>query len=551
MKDINKFTSEILEEVNKKRRRKRILVTSIISFLLVFIIAYSNIIPSRPFDLFEMVYEAYAGVYVNDEEETAFSFTNGSNAFFSIDSIPYALETESNFGKKFNFNATKMNSSGTFDSGEIGVETYSVKQENYLDETKIKVVFNDGGATISGNIYGEYISIEVKLVENTVLEQGLWRSFDKNYPNYTLSSYIFVGENEESYYIRSEAKCLEMVFISVNGKEFILLMDAFSVPYEFVSIEKIEKEVYGFNAFKVVSYSGNEDIYFKLLKEEELIDYQGGEFFAKYIKEKKEIYHVGRVGELDVLPIRWKLFPEKEYENKRLDITARLDLKSDKTVALTIYDKGTRKTVFGKWVPTDENLIVILKDNSIFGKVFVITNQKKNKNISENAISDVQLDDVFKTGFHNFDYYLKTTYYKIFWGSAFTEDVFSNELKYGVEYVLDGYYYKWCYDNSLPFSYDTEILPQDGKLKIVVEQDMVKVYEDELIAEVKYTLEDEGGGRINLRFKYGIIIKINDENTTLIRTLYYRDGRFLAPNLTTVTQHGQISNFSINFIIAN
>ena len=202
-------------------------------------------------------------------------------------------------------------------------------------------------------------------------------------------------------------------------------------------------------------------------------------------------------------------------------------------------------------MPTDENLIIILNDSSFLGKIFVITNQNKNNSISENAISDVQLDDVFKTGFHNFDYYLKTTYYKVYWGSAFTEDVFSNKLKYGVEYVLDGYYYKWCYDNSLPFSYDTEILPQDGKLKIVVEQDMVKVYEDELIAQVKYTLEDEGGGRINLRFKYGIIIKINDENTTLIRTLYYRDGRFLAPNLTTVTQHGQISNFSINFIIAN
>ena len=405
MKDINKFTSEIIEEVNKKRRRKRILVTSIISFLLVFIIAYSNIIPSRPFDLFEMVYEAYAGVYVNDEEETAFSFTNGSNAFFSIDSIPYALETESNFGKKFNFNATKMNSSGTFDSGEIGVETYSVKQENYLDETKIKVVFNNGGATISGNIYGEYVSIEVKIVENTVMEQGLWQEFDEYDSSLTFNSYIYVEEKEESYFIQSESKCFEMVFISVNGKEFILLMDAFSVPNEFISIEKVEKDVYGFSAFKVISYNGNIDRYFKLLNDDELLDYQGGEFFAKYIKERKEIYHVGRVGELDVLPIRWKLFPEKEYENKRLDITARLDLKSDKTVALTIYDKGTRKTVFGKWVPTDENLIVILKDNSIFGKVFVITNQKKNNNISENAISDVQLDDVFKTGFHNFDYY--------------------------------------------------------------------------------------------------------------------------------------------------
>ena len=545
MKDINKFTSEIIEEVNKKRRRKRILVTSIISFLLVFIIAYSNIIPSRPFDLFEMVYEAYAGVYVNDEEETAFSFTNGSNAFFSIDSIPYALETESNFGKKFNFNATKMNSSGTFDSGEIGVETYSVKQENYLDETKIKVVFNNGGATISGNIYGEYVSIEVKIVENTVLEQGLWQEFDEYDSSLTFNSYIYVEEKEESYFIQSESKCFEMVFISVNGKEFILLMDAFSVPNEFISIEKIEKDVYGFSAFKVISYNGNIDRYYKLLNDDELLDYQGGEFFAKYIKERKEIYHVGRVGELDVLPIRWKLFPEKEYENKRLDITARLDLKSDKTVALTIYDKGTRKTVFGKWVPTDENLIVILKDNSIFGKVFVITNQKKNKNISENAISDVQLDDVFKTGFHNFDYYLKTTYYKIYWGSDFTEDVFLDDISYGKEYVLRGYYNKGYYDNKQPNDEFIE-LPQNGKIKLVFEKDVIKIESDGKQAEIKYTKTSYSKNSIYIELKTPIAIIINEKPGELISSLRFEDGMLFEERVVT-TQNGRFKMFYLLF----
>ena len=545
MKDINKFTSEIIEEVNKKRRRKRILVTSIISFLLVFIIAYSNIIPSRPFDLFEMVYEAYAGIYVNDEEETAFSFTNGSNAFFSIDSIPYALETESNFGKKFNFNATKMNSSGTFDSGEIGVETYSVKQENYLDETKIKVVFNNGGATISGNIYGEYVSIEVKIVENTVLEQGLWQEFDEYDSSLTFNSYIYVEEKEESYFIQSESKCFEMVFISVNGKEFILLMDAFSVPNEFISIEKIEKDVYGFSAFKVISYNGNIDRYYKLLNDDELLDYQGGEFFAKYIKERKEIYHVGRVGELDVLPIRWKLFPEKEYENKRLDITARLDLKSDKTVALTIYDKGTRKTVFGKWVPTDENLIVILKDNSIFGKVFVITNQKKNKNISENAISDVQLDDVFKTGFHNFDYYLKTTYYKIYWGSDFTEDVFLDDISYGKEYVLRGYYNKGYYDNKQPNDEFIE-LPQNGKIKLVFEKDVIKIESDGKQAEIKYTKTSYSKNSIYIELKTPIAIIINEKPGELISSLRFEDGMLFEERVVT-TQNGRFKMFYLLF----
>lgn len=545
MKDINKFTSEILEEVNKKRRRKRILITSIISFLLVFIIAYSNIIPSRPFDLFEMVYEAYAGVYVNDEEETAFSFTNGSNAFFSIDSIPYALETESNFGKKFNFNATKMNSSGTFDSGEIGVETYSVKQENYLDETKIKVVFNNGGATISGNIYGEYVSIEVKIVENTVLEQGLWQEFDEYDSSLTFNSYIYVEEKEESYFIQSESKCFEMVFISVNGKEFILLMDAFSVPNEFISIEKVEKDVYGFSAFKVISYNGNIDRYFKLLNDDELLDYQGGEFFAKYIKERKEIYHVGRVGELDVLPIRWKLFPEKEYENKRLDITARLDLKSDKTVALTIYDKGTRKTVFGKWVPTDENLIVILKDNSIFGKVFVITNQKKNNNISENAISDVVLDDICKTGFHNFYYYLKTTYYKIYWGSDYTEDVFLDDISYGKEYVLRGYYNKGYYDNKQPNDEFIE-LPQNGKIKLVFEKDVIKIESDGKQAEIKYTKTPYSKNSIYIELKTPIAIIINEKPGELISSLRFEDGMLFEERVVT-TQNGRFKMFYLLF----
>ncbi len=553
MKDIHQFTNDVLKKVNsckKKKKIKKLTLTCVISFLLVFLTVYSNLLPLPKFDMLKSVYESYKGIYASEEENTFFSFANNSSAILSINSVPYKLEPINNTKKEFNFNATKIaNNNSAID---IATSTYSTQEtfdeinqnEEYAETTEIKVVFREGGATIIGNFLGNTISIDVEIIKNSTMEQGIWKCFDKNNPNSSsIESYIIVNDNGETFYVSDRSNCYELMYISVYGNEYTILLDNYGMPSEFITVERLKQEEYGFNAIKLVSHIGNVDRYFKLLNKENTLNFNGGEFNAKYVKAKKSVEYLGKFDMAKYLPIRWSLLVEEEHQNKLIDTFANINLHSDGTVELKITEKSNEKNYKGNWFATDIYLIVVLEAPSIFGKTFVINNSDGGKSLSERAKSNVTMIDSFKTGYHDFDYYICKMYYTIYWGSDFTEDKVNNVLSYEEEYVLNGYYFKWYYDRSLPFNYDTEILPQSGNIKIIIHKNYtIDVIYGNRTVKSNCVIK---GTEITPSTK--ILIKINEVKTINVGYLYLINGELRVQTTTYSGKYGKIPNHYIAF----
>ncbi|MBO4594346.1 MAG: hypothetical protein J5697_01430, partial [Clostridia bacterium] len=451
MKEINLFTSEILDKVKRQRQKRnirRIAVSSFSCCVLIFLVLFSNIIPLDSFDFAKYAYRMYKGVYADEREETIFSFTNNSNAVLCVDSVPYSLTTKSNTKKEFNFNAEKMQTEAA--------ETEETSE--FFDTTAIKIEFYDGGAIIRGNFYGLDLSIDVKIMPNTKMESGVWKRFNKdNVDAEWIDSYFVVNEKGETYYIHDADLSYEVLFVSVFGSEYTVLLDNYGVPANFIQLTRIERSVYGIDAIKLTSYIDGTELYFKLLESSDRLDYSGGEFSANFIKAKKRVDCLGKNDSAKYLPIKWRLFPEESFSTRLTDYTATLDLSSDKTVIFTVRDGSKSYSYGGTWTTTDENVIVILDGYSLFGKIFTVYQENDDgKSFGESAISTIKIGDGFKVGYHDFTYYLTVTDYRIYWGSDYDIETVSNELKYETEYVLNGYYYKYYYDRTLPFGYDTE-----------------------------------------------------------------------------------------------
>lgn len=543
MKDLNQFTDEVIKKVKiiKKRRKvKNVILSCILAVSLVFFVGYSNIIPLSSFDMLKYAYETYKGVYANQNEDTIFSFTNNSTAILSVNSVPYRLNTVSNTKKEFNFNANKM------------AQTHQEKSaEEYLDSTTIKVVFYDGGATISGNIYGINISIDVIIMQNPKMESGIWKNFSEDTPDVSnLGSYIVVNDKGESYYISDLSNSYELLFVSVYGKEFSILLDNYGAPSEFITVERMDKEKFGFDAIKLISHIGNPDRYFKLISDNNLLGFESGEFFAKYVTAKKKVEYLGKNDNAKYLPIKWQLTVDDGYATKLTNLSAKINLNSDGKVDCTIGDKKAKINYLGEWFKTDKYLIVILDKKSVMGKTFVIYNQNEEKSFSQSAKSNINIRDGFKTGYHDFDYFLTTTYYTVYWGSEFTQDDAENRLTYQKEYTLFGYYYLWPYNQRLPFSYDREQLPENGKVKIILyeNQTMDIVFEDSkqtIGFDMKIT---EGTNNYVLYLDSPIYIKRNDNKYIVVKKLLLIDGALSVPSTEYTTQYGVIVNHYIEFV---
>lgn len=550
MKEINEYTSEILDKVKRKKKQKRnkkIVIISITCLTLVFLTLYSNILPLNKFDFEKYAYEKYRGIYLNEGENTIFSFTNNSNAVLCVNSVPYSLTTKSNTKNEFNFDASKMQ--------KETVETEDTL--NYLDNTAIKIEFYDGEAIIYGNIYGFDISINLKFIANTQMESGIWIKFDKDNVNSTnFNSYIVVNDNGDTYYIDGIETCFEILFISVYKSEFTVLIDNYGAPSDFIEITKIDKSVYGENVIKLNSYTDGREQFFKLMNNSDILDYNGEEFNANFVKAQKDVEYFGKNDNAKYLPIKWRLTQEESFSQKLIDCTAKLNLNSDKSVNLEICNEGKTTSYSGKWFATDKNIIVILDKYSLFGKTFVVHHDNDNKQFSKNAKTEITIHDMYKVGYHDFIYYFTTTKYNVYWGKDFDYDKVNNVIKYDEEYLLNGYYYKYFYDKSLPFNYDTENLAENGKVKIVLhENGTLDVTFENRTQKIRYTLKSyDGNNNYNIKLKDGIyLVREQFEDKTkntyiIIKEFNFNDGCLTAVQTISYLPYGKIiQNHYISF----
>lgn len=504
MKDLDKFTSEIVEKVKVKKEKRKltnIVISSLSACLLVFLILYSNIIPLNSFNFNRYIYENYLGVYANKEENTVFTFTNNSNAILTINSVPYSLSPLNNTKREFNFNATKLTTDNetniTLTSNSNETNTYN-KLENldkYLDETKINVVFYDGGATISGNIYGVNLSIDVKITKNSKLESGIWQHVSRyGVSIFPTNSYIIVKDSGEAYYIEGGHSCYEFVFVSVYNTEFCILLNSSNFPETIASLNRINDEN-GDVIIELDWYNNNLDWgddstpnnYFKLFDKNKAINYTGGKFTAKNVVAIKTVSSFGKSDYemAKYLPIDWKLLPEEGHGKKLIDCTANLNLKEDGTVEY-LANFGSKKESFkGEWLTTDRYIIVILEDYSSFGKVFTIYKERADYTFENYAESRIKVDYMFKTGYHDFYYYFVEMTYGVYWGDKFTSSVASIDLVYDKEYVLNGKYNKGYYDRT---DYELVDFPENGKTKLVFHKDgTVDIKYENKTVTYKYT----------------------------------------------------------------
>lgn len=508
------------------------------------------------FDILKYTYELYQGVYTSEKDNTIFSFAKNSSAILCIKSIPYKLNAVNNTENEFNFNAKKMESSNQTNVFSVSAFEQNNYEQNsnaqdYLEDTEINVVFYDGGATITGNFYGDTISIEVKVVKNVTLESGVWKCFNKDNPNISaINSYIIVNEQGETYYVSDASNCYELLYLSVNGEEYTVILDNYGMPSEFITVERLGVEQFGFEVIKFISHIGNQDRYYKLMDNSEKLNFQGENFNAKYIKAQKTVEYLGQNEMANYLPIKWLAFREQEFDRKIIDMSANMELSGDGLVNLTINESGSISNYEGKWCTTDKHIVVILNEYSIIGKTFVLFNNNVQKSFGDNAKSSITIHNVFKIGLTDFHYFLTTTYYTVFWGDEFTEKDLNNTLVYETEYVLTGYYYKWYYNQTLPFSYETATLPESGKVKMILHKDNTVdiIYEDDVQNRRYFTCVLEGTDVLEISLSKKINLKLDEDENIGIKDLYLEDGVLRAGSLSYHSEYGVIENHLIYFV---
>lgn len=523
-----------MKNTNSTNKIRKISCICLAIFMLVFIFLHSNIIHSSTINIVKGYYKLYQDVYANEENDTVFSFTDDGTAVLVVNSVPYWLVISNNTKKEFNFDALII-----ADLDEVNDET-----KTYKEIVETSIVFYDDGATVKGDFYGTTISIDVKKTENANMESGLWILFNKFRPDSTNERYMLFNGQGEDYYIFGEGGGYKLVSFSVSDKVYALMIDGFGWEYDFIRIEKVEREQFGFDALKIVSYIGNEDEYFRLVEDSEKLDFKGGSFNAKYITSKKYVEYVGQHKLADCAPFKWRLFKEKEYDNKSTNMNANMNLSADGMVNLQINQDGKKTNYTGKWYVTRTFIVVALNEKCVLGKIFGIEKQLEQRSYGQRAISKMYKEDVFRVGYRNFHYYFAYTYYTVYWGSDFSDA--KNVLNYETEYALSGYYYKWYYDNSLPFSYETETIPQNDSIKLVFHEDnTVDTIRPNGTIQRRYEISED---EYRVILDKPISIKLYNGKWISVKEFYLIDGNLCVDNLSVKTEYGTIYNYFISFV---
>ena len=480
MKPIEEFTQEVVDKSKRGKRRKRIWKTAIVLavvFSFVFAIVYSNIIPFH--ELFRSrTYERYMQSYATEDRETSLKILDYDNAALTVGSRAYPCALEQKNSKTF---------------------ALSVLSEGEKTD-ELTVEFSDGKAELTGALSGEKIGKTLNIVEDMQVESGVWIMFGRENREGEITKstlcWFLIGEKESFFGEGTTAWGCE--FVAVGNRVLQYTRDQVSGFSEVSLVEFLSAEKFGFPVIRNTLYESDADeygfiSYYKKQTAEDAFAFSGGKFETELVVYKnnasrvdpEEIYYNTGVG--------WRLRPIYSVDETRAEVKLTLDLSSDGTLSFRSQgDWRLRMRCEGRWYALKSSILVVLDEDFAGLKAFTIfcgESAYAEWDFSQSAISSIDVVDVYKVGYHTFDYYVADANIKVYWGSGWTEETLLPKLQYGVFYEFEGWIADWSESGK-----EGERIPlvQTKTTSLVFREDgKYEVYRDgEYLYSARYDLDE-------------------------------------------------------------
>lgn len=491
MKTIENFADDVLRKSKKKQQKKRLgrnVIALSLAGILIFLIAYSNILPIG--NLFQSrAYERYMQSYATADRKMRLKILDGEHA---------ALMTE---------NRVRLCS-----LKEKNASTFSLTPESDSNaEDSLTVEFANGKAELFGKLEEERVEVTLNIVQDMQVQAGAWIDFDvKQHAGGThgpILDWFFIDE-QQSYCGTNDVTML-CKFVAVGDIVLQYVTDQVSGIATALLFETVPASLYGFPAIATTGYfqdDGTEYVttYFKQVEKTEQLDFGDGKFQTKYI-EYSQISEPFSSADYETLKhlesnVPWRFSPLQSIgKTRRTDITLSLDLKKDGTLSF----RSSGNWLFGmscggKWYAFDSFVFVILeKEYPYFGlRAFTIAvdTERIDGEFLEAAVSEIRSEGLYKIGYHTFDYYFLTRNATIYWGSGWTEDVLEPQLIYERAYVLGGWTSDWRSSDQPPEKIPIE--EAEPTRLIFTEYGTCRMYKGErFLGNVDYRVRMYGTGK--------------------------------------------------------
>lgn len=476
MRTYEEFTDNVLSEVKRKKKRrniKRTIISLSTASVLVFLVLFSNIINFN-FLTYNNSYKKYLASYVSRENGySSLKILDGKNAALTIDDNTYLCGLKNKSPSKFSLTA-------------YGNDEEEGEEDAH--KTVFSVKFSGDTAVVEGETEDGIVKKVLTVAEDIEIECGVWSLFGIRSPGGEMDCSIsgggwilllengaYMGEGIDSAY--------SGYFLGVGDRLLQYYKDSLGNLVGAATFNYIDD---GSFDFPVIEQRYLEDgdpykFYFKLLNENELFDFNGGEFTAKGATTESENYMVEKEGIFEVSEVKWRLLPKKSQKFHKIDANFNISLEPDGSVNFKISGNRSYNTKSGgRWYRLKDSVLVILnKGNGLTGKIFTMFGGSDyseypggGNSFEESALTTVYSYTYYKVGYHWFYYYCLDTSTKIYWGSNWDADYLEPELIYDVPYVLNGKYFEEYYSGrvdymSTPEGERMKDFPENGEISLI------------------------------------------------------------------------------------
>ena len=509
MKPINEFTNEILQK-SKRGKTKKNIINAIISVLtvcvLIFLVAYSNIITFNGFNNSNK-YKRYMQSYQSSSGDASLKIIDDKTAVVTVSEKVYACNLKEESSYKFTL--TEKNNNANF-----------------------TVLFENEKANLSGEIKNNSISKTLNIVTDMSVSEGVYTMFARETNGEITSSYQnWFLINEKQSYVGEGVTAYTCDFISVGSKVLQRTRDQVSGLSEFSLFEVVPVEKFGFFAIKNTLYESENDVmgfvsYYKKIDESESFGYAGGEFQTELVTYENKTYKIDESEAVFDEGIKWRLNYIPSIEETFFKIKLNLLLNADGSCRFTSTETEAdmifKTSTLGKWYNLKRGVLVVLeKGFSVFDfKAFVISADNSafsSGTFDETAKTNIYALACYKTGYHNFNYYVSDATATVYWGSNWTMEELRPNLLYDTEYVFSGWQSNW---HNVGANFERNPITESKTTSIIFKNNgNCEVYRDgEFWLNVKYKLVEYDDGRFRIDFD-GFVM-LFDDNETKIKTLY-------------------------------
>ena len=507
------YTNEIVRKVKTKRKKKRMIVSSVVfsvCALLCFVVGYSNIITIDR-EEYQNSYLHYLVPYLSEEEEIGLRFLDAKSAVVNIETKTYPCALKATSENDFTLSVI---TSDTKEKTSSNSETQPSPEE---EPSIFHVEFWDSNAKISWYVFGTKIEKVLSITEERNVPSGLWSLFaiqnaeGKLRDDISGAGWTLILENGDSYTGEGHDSAYRSKFISIGNTLLQCAFDPISGLIMDASVFIYDETSFDYPIIKERYLSdGGEASYFysRLLPNEEKIDFNGGTFTASAVMRETENHRIDKSELLDERMAKWQLLPESEREMSPLSVTAKLDLNTDGSVKMRVSGHNSYDGSFtGKWYPLKHSVLIVLDEKSaLTGRLFTLYvdsdyHKPTGELIKNYGQSLIESLDCYKVGYHTFQYYIVISKTLLYWGNEWTSEQLSPQIQYETEYVLYGkYYYEFYdgqYDKYTPYEFTEDLLaelPVSGKITFVFHEDGTATitHESGITETRKYELSASG-----------------------------------------------------------